>query len=243
MKLRKRIANLLGYDLIKSKYLATQESGLVEVLRQLRIGTVLDVGANVGQYGRLLRDIGYRGNICSFEPIPEYYEQLKAEAAGDARWFVYPYALGEREEELDINVSSKSVFSSFLPVNEYGTQNFQRSSEVVRQERVRISTLDAFFEREPRAIEGAVFLKMDTQGYDLNVIKGGQGVISGIAGLQSELSIRPIYDGMPRYLEALATYEGLGFQLVGIYPVSRDKQDRALIELDCLMLRPAGSDK
>jgi len=81
-----------------------------------------------------------------------------------------------------------------------------------------------------------VFLKIDTQGYDMEVVKGAAGCIHWIMGLQSEISVAPIYEDMPHYTEALAYYESLGLSLMDLFIVSRAKDGRVL-EYDCLMAR------
>jgi hypothetical protein len=82
-----------------------------------------------------------------------------------------------------------------------------------------------------------VFLKMDTQGFDLQVFAGAKRSLPKVLALQSEISIQPIYEGVPEYLEALEVYTKAGFVISGLYPVSRDKDTLALIELDCVMRR------
>jgi hypothetical protein len=77
---------------------------------------------------------------------------------------------------------------------------------------------------------------MDTQGYDLEVLEGATGCLSSVLGLQSEIALKPIYEGMPDYLTALAKYNSLGFGITSTVPVSRDK-DMTVIEFDCLMVR------
>jgi hypothetical protein len=69
----------------------------VDVMKCHDINVVLDVGANDGDYGREIRDRGYRGLIVSFEPNPKAYDRLKASIAGDSNWLAYPYALGAED--------------------------------------------------------------------------------------------------------------------------------------------------
>ena len=80
-----------------------------------------------------------------------------------------------------------------------------------------------------------ILLKMDTQGFDLNVFKGASTFIQNIICIQSEISLTPIYSGMPHYLDSLKTYEDAGFVITGLYPISR-KEDMTVIEMDCMML-------
>lgn len=84
----------------------------------------------------------------------------------------------------------------------------------------------------PRAL-----LKLDTQGHDLMVLAGGKDIMSDVQAIQVEISLKPIYDGAPHYLDALVEFETAGFEITGMYPVSRDKKSLAIIEYDCVMTR------
>ena len=80
------------------------------------------------------------------------------------------------------------------------------------------------------------FLKMDTQGFDLQVFEGGGDAIQSFIGLQSELSVAPFYEGIPGWKNSLAHYEKAGFVLSALVPTNDDWSPR-LREVDCLMYR------
>ena len=79
------------------------------------------------------------------------------------------------------------------------------------------------------------YLKIDTQGFDLNVVKGGLNVISNYVALQTEASVLPLYEGMPDYRETISFLNEMKFELSGVYPVTTDEKLR-LIEFDCVMV-------
>jgi hypothetical protein len=81
-----------------------------------------------------------------------------------------------------------------------------------------------------------IFLKMDTQGYDLEVFSGATGALDRVLGLQSELSVRPLYEGMPHYIQSLETYQSAGFDLYNLSVVNRIETG-GLLELNCFMRR------
>ena len=83
-----------------------------------------------------------------------------------------------------------------------------------------------------------MYLKVDAQGWDLEVVEGARGCLDRIAALQVEVAVKQLYDDNPTYVEALPYLERLGFELVGAYPVERDNLMR-VIELDCVMVRTA----
>jgi hypothetical protein len=82
-----------------------------------------------------------------------------------------------------------------------------------------------------------IFLKIDTQGYDLEVVKGAAGCIDRISGLQSEIAVTPVYENMPNYLKSLSYYESLGFDLMNLFTVTRTTGYESILEYDCLMAR------
>lgn len=245
MKLHKAAARLAGWELQHiRKDQPTLETHLGQLLPKLGIDCLLDVGANQGQYGSLLRRCGYQGRIASFEPVKASFEILRAKAAKDPQWSVYNYALGAKAGTRMIHVSRSTVMASFLDATEYSRKQFPQGMPVTRDEKATVRTLDEVF---GLVIEGMtsprVFLKMDTQGYDLQVFAGAKRSLPEVRGLQTEISIQAIYEGMPDYLESLATYTKAGFVMSGLYPVSRDKRTLALIELDCVMRRVPQPDK
>ena len=206
------------------------------VLRELDINCVLDVGANVGQYAQLLRREGYAGRIVSFEPVPALADELRRTAEGDPNWSVMQCALGEADEEAEINVRPGSM-SSLLPSSDFGKAWSGRLREAETQA-ISIRRLDGLFADVVEGIDDPrVYLKLDTQGYDLQAFAGAGECLKQIAGLQSEVSCVPIYDDMPRLPEQIATYEAEGFEITGMFPVTRHRATLRVIEFDVTMVR------
>ena len=82
-RLTKLIRNKLGIESRKNRVHRSLESHIEEVLRYCRIDTAIDVGANTGQFGALLRRIGFRGHIYSVEPVRAAFETLSERSAAD----------------------------------------------------------------------------------------------------------------------------------------------------------------
>lgn len=211
---------------------------LALLFRALDTDCVLDVGANRGQYARLLRRIGYRGRIVSFEPVPECFEELRRRSARDPRWTAVPAALGAEDGRRPLHVTAGTEFSSLLAPSEYARRTFWGSA-VTRMEEVPVRRLDGLWADHVRAGE-RVHLKLDTQGYDQQVLDGARPVLDRVASVQTEVAVQVVYEGAPRYAEALPRLEAIGFELTGLFPVLRDPQLR-IVELDCVLRRrPAG---
>ena len=208
---------------------------LAGLLAHYRVDCVLDVGANKGQYARVLRRAGYRGQIVSFEPVPDVFAALERAAANDDRWSVHQMALGRSDGTTAMHVVPGTM-SSVLAPSEYGTGRYQQLRQVTEVE-VPVRRLDGLLDSLPEVQDRRLFLKMDTQGYDLEAFAGLGDRVDQVVGLQSEMALLTIYDEMPRLPEALQTYEQAGFAVTGFYPVTREWRTWRVLEFDCVMVR------
>jgi FkbM family methyltransferase len=207
---------------------------LKRLLEALHVNCVLDVGANRGQFAEEVRGIGYRGRIASFEPLQQEFAQLTRRFRHDDQWRGFPFALGTAPSRTTINVvPGLTVLSSLLKPRRAAPGMHTQPVEVRRLDAVLQSATDGV--QRPR-----VLLKMDTQGYDLNVFEGSRGCLDHIVALQSELSVAPLYEGMPHYLDALRAYEQAGFSLYHLALVTRTLEG-GIQELNCLM-KKEGTD-
>jgi FkbM family methyltransferase len=225
----KSIVRALGYELRRID--AHFHKRPIDFIRSRNIDVVIDVGANIGQYAQHLRRAGYKGWIVSAEPVRAIYDVLAARAAADPRWKVLNFAFGEKNSVAQINVSEASVFSS-LHLQSPAAVAFNPEARVIRQETIRIARLDEVFSEFPR---GRTFLKIDTQGYEERVLKGGVGCICEFLGVQMEIPIVHLYEGTWRFHEAVAYMNARGFEISNIVPVNYDPADpMSLLEVDCV---------
>ena len=209
------------------------------LLSRLEVNCVVDVGASVGGFGNLLRSIGYGGWIFSFEPVPSAFTQLDEASSNDERWRAFDIALGSRDEVRSIKIAENSVFSSLLAASEYSRALFPQWNPVTNEHPVPVRTLDSVApECLERISDPRIFLKSDTQGWDLEVLRGSSTTLSKVVATQLEMSVRPLYEAMPGYHEAIGYLEERGYELTGLFPVVRDEWLR-IVELDCVMIRVA----
>ena len=210
---------------------------LKKIISIYEIDCVFDVGANVGQYHDFLRDlVEYEGLIISFEPDPENFAKLRERTESDNKWVIYDYALGKERKLLDFHVMKSSVFNSFLEPSNSETSQFERDNSVVRTIKVETRRLDNIFAQIKKAfLFTNVFLKLDTQGFDLEVFEGASGCLDQIRGVQTEISVMPIYKNMPTFEASMNTFRSNGFEVSGLYPVSESRFPHA-IEFDCIYL-------
>ncbi|TAJ86231.1 MAG: FkbM family methyltransferase [Reyranella sp.] len=234
-----KVSRSLGYDIVPLREMRERDFALHlrELLTRLDIDCVLDVGANVGQYRDFLRDrVFYEGTIVSFEPVARHVELLQARAREDANWHIEGYALGARDEQMAINVMVSDQFSSFLEPDHRQVQEFSELNVPCAKEAVTVRTLDVVLPmlRERLGFDRP-YLKLDTQGFDIEVLRGAGDSLQTVRALQTEASVLGIYKGMPGYLDTLRHLDGLGFDITGMYAVSRDAALR-LVEFDCVMV-------
>jgi FkbM family methyltransferase len=244
-----RGAAALGFRLIPEWRLGplAHARDLAHLFQLLHIDTVLDVGANEGGYRRFLREhAGYRGRIVSFEPVSTAYAALAQDASADPAWRGRQLALGDADGSREINICARSTMSSFLrrdgeTLRRDGYNHLLRITDVVRQETVQVRRLDSVIDTVVDGPASRIFLKCDTQGYDLQVMAGAKASFAAIPVVQVELSFKPIYEGAPAFDEALAHLREYGFDVAGIYPVRRDELLR-IVNFDCLLVNSRHPD-
>jgi FkbM family methyltransferase len=208
---------------------------IMTYFRQFRINCVLDVGANDGSSAVSLRQLGYRGKICSFEPQSKVFEVLERRAKSDPFWSAYPYGLGDKTSKQTLNISGMGASSSFLKLSE-AALNTTPNMRYVDSEQVETRRLDECFE-EIVGTGKTVFLKIDTQGFERQVLDGASGVLDRIDGLQLELSWVPQYAGEKPAEEMIAWIRSLGFTPYWFLHGHRDFSTMQLIQFDGLFFR------
>jgi FkbM family methyltransferase len=165
-------------------------------LSAFAVDCLFDVGANRGQYATTLRkDVGFTGTILSFEPNPDIFAELSKRAAPDGKWHVFNLALSDFDGTAGFNIMAADQFSSLKKPSSAQDDIFAGRNLVTRTVDIQCRRLDTLLP-QLMAAHGFVrpFLKMDTQGHDLSVCEGaGQG-LAQMAGVQTELGVRPIYE-------------------------------------------------
>jgi FkbM family methyltransferase len=205
------------------------------LLSEHDINVVLDVGANTGQYGMRSRIDGYQGKIISFEPLASAFAELCRKAKQDSLWLTSRSALGDYDGKTVINVSKKSVFSSILERSSLLAKNHP-DSDYLEKEQITIAKLDTIFQEYCQP-EDNIFLKIDTQGYEKNVLAGASNSLDKITGLQLEVSLKErLYQGELLMQDVIDFLAKKGFTLVSLEPLhGMLKSD--LLQADALFFR------
>ncbi|ORJ57961.1 FkbM family methyltransferase [Mycobacterium simiae] len=209
----------------------------VKQLEAHRVDTVIDIGANSGQYASDLRMAAYTGRIVSFEPLSEAFSLLLRNASKDPLWECRQCAVGDVDGMISINVAGNAgASSSILPMLKSHQDAFPPAN-YIGTEQVPIHRLDGL---TPKVVgpNSVVFLKIDVQGFEKQVIAGAQSTISDhVVGMQLELSFIPLYEGGMLIREALDLVYSLGFTLTGLLPGFADPRTGRMLQADGIFFR------
>ena len=198
--------------------------------------TVLDVGANEGQYGRSIRRAGFSGPMLSFEPQSGAFEKLERQASRDSLWTAHRCALGATDGEITLNIAGNSESSSVLPMLDLHSAN-SPTSAYVSTEQVRLRRLDDVV-RESGCV-GPFHLKLDVQGFELSVMDGALQTLESVGSLEVEMSFVPLYGGQATFDGLLARLGAARFEFYDVVPGFRAKNGR-LLQIDGLFIRNTG---
>jgi FkbM family methyltransferase len=238
--MKQKLHRFLNSILIKFGFeLLTYPSGLlkrrIELMKKFNINFVFDVGANTGQYANQLRSAGYKGTIHSFEPLTEAFSILQKHTEEDKNWRAEQIGLGNFDGESVINVAENSVSSSILNIKKEHVEAVPES-KYVAQEKITIRKLDSIFEKYEQ-LEKNFFLKIDTQGFEREVINGALLSLPKITGIQVEMSLVELYEGESMYEDLKRLVESYGFDLYSLEPGFSDPETRKLMQIDGIFFR------
>lgn len=209
-------------------------------LSAFAIDCVLDVGANRGQYAATLRShVGYRGTILSFEPNPQAFAVLQKQATRDRHWHVFNMALSDFDGTAPFNIMAADQFSSLERPAQTQDDIFASRNLVTQTVDMTCRRLDTLLP-ELKAAHGFAcpFLKMDTQGHDLSVCEGAGDAIAQMTGVQTELAVRPIYEGGTPYRTMIDWLEERGFLPSAVFANNKGHFP-LLVEMDGIFLNRA----
>lgn len=198
------------------------------------LATVVDIGANRGQFALAARAIT-GAKIISFEPLPEVANIFRTIFADDSSVILHVAAIGDKSEKTTIHLSARDDSSSLLEIGEAQASHFPGTHEVGTLD-VEVGTLDQFLKQED--ILRPAMLKMDVQGYELQALAGCRGLIRNFDFIYCECSFVELYKDQRLAGEVVRYLGELGFCLSGIYNPSYDL-DGNCIQAD-LLFTPLG---
>ncbi|OBI56039.1 FkbM family methyltransferase [Mycobacterium sp. E787] len=237
MQRARKIARRAGIDLTWYQPQLDWERNLLCQLESHQVTTVIDVGANSGQYASDLRAAGYTARIVSFEPLSEPFSLLERRASTDPLWECRRSALGDTDGTISINVAGNAgESSSVLPMLQ-AHQDAYPPANYVGVEEVPVRRLDSVASEFLRPND-KIFLKIDVQGFEKQVLAGCSATLRDhCVGVQLELSFVPLYEGGMLIREALDTAYSLGFTPTGLRPCFTDMRNGRTLQADGVFFR------
>lgn len=229
------LRNFLGFDIVRYSASVHPLARRALLLKNYGVDMVLDVGASAGYFGQQLRSIGYRGRILSFEPLSSAYATLLQTIGTDLTWTAHNFALGSMAATATINIAKNSYSSS---LNQMLPAHLKAApwSEFIGTEQVEVKTLDSIF-AEVAALRHNILLKIDTQGSELEVLKGATSTLPKIGTIQLEMSLVPLYENDVLFPDMHKYLCEMGYELVGMEPGFTDRTTGRLLQLDGIFHR------
>ena len=225
-----------GFELSRFSVEQSENARFISMLSTHNVNLIFDIGANAGQFGVLLRKIGFDGKIISFEPLSDAREILLNISKNDPLWQIaLQTAIGEENGEIEIQIAGNSHSSSVLDMLDTHVRAAP-DSKYIGKEKVALRTLDSI---APDYMDSnsIAFIKIDTQGYETQVMNGAKKLMSQIVGLQVEISLVPLYKGQCLFDEMLKKLKNDGFELWSISTVFSDPNTAQLLQVDATFFR------
>lgn len=202
-----------------------------EQLRRYRPSTILDIGANDGHSVRVFRELMPDVTIHSFEPLADCFQQVKAELTKQPPGEAHHFALGDVDETTIIHRSDYSPSSSLLPMDKLHRDEFPKSANS-REEQIQVRRLDGI--AAELRLSTPIIAKIDVQGFEDRVIRGGRQTFASVAAIVVELSSYPLYEGQPSFAAVHDQLAELGFVFRGTVDQMLSPNDGRILQFDGL---------
>jgi len=208
IKIIRKPLNLIGLDIKKFR----PEVDYLKFLEKCEIKTVLDIGAHTGQFAKEIRGKLPQAMIYSFEPLKDCYQDLVRNMSQDQNFEAYNFALGEAEIKQEINRSVYSPSSSLLTMGNLHEEMYPHTKGGIK-ENIEVKRLDDVF--NDIVLEKEILVKIDVQGYEDKVIKGGFNLISRAKVAFLEVSFFELYKRQALFGEIYEMMKKMGFRYQG----------------------------
>ncbi len=223
----KNIFSKFGIDIRKKR----KWMDLSHLLLIYEIKTVIDIGANTGQFALDICKIDKNITIYSFEPIPSVYDVLVKNLAHISNFKAFNLGLGEEKGVLDINLNDASPSSSFLDMSDIHLDNFSHAQKT-QKTHVKVERLDDVI--DCNTLNNNILTKIDVQGYEDQVLNGGKNVITKSKIIIIEVSFKELYKGQKLFGDIFNKMIALNFEFVGLIGEAYDSKNEDLLFGDAI---------
>lgn len=203
-------------------------------LKRHNVQTIFDVGANTGQFARMIHKVLPEASIYSFEPLKDCYEGLLRNMRGIPDFRAFNLALGDEDGESEIHRNEFSPSSSILAMGDLHKQAFPYTQREKR-EPIQIRRLDGIAQELPCPTN--ILVKLDVQGYEDKVIQGSMELISKTRILIVEVSFRSLYQRQPLFDSIYTLLKLAGFSYAGNLDQVTDPRDGSILQADAIFIK------
>lgn len=230
----KKTVHKAGFDL--HRVTTNSDFRLSKALAHFEIDMVFDIGANTGQFATALNSFGYQGHIVCFEPLSDAYRDLVKHTSHKPALTIHQRtAIGDFDGEIEINIAGNSASSSILPMLDIHAEADKKSA-YIDVEKVPIACLDSIAPDYLSPLS-RLFIKIDTQGFEWQVLNGAKETLKKAQGVLCELSFIPLYEGQHLWLEIIQRLELEGFTLWSMQSGFTDHQNGRTLQMDAVFFR------
>lgn len=196
--------------------------------------TVLDIGANIGQFALAARAAFPDARLYSFEPLPDCFEQLQRNLVGTPSFQAFNCGLGSQEGELEFERSEFSASSSFLRMASIHRREFPAT---VRATKVKVAVRRLDDMAAALHLAEPMLAKIDVQGYEREVLRGGERLLRRAQTIILESSLETLYESQPLFNEVHQALVGLGFRYAGNFDQVSSPIDGRILQVDGIYQR------
>jgi FkbM family methyltransferase len=201
------------------------------LLTRFQPRTILDIGANEGQFARLIREIFPDVMLYSFEPIQDCFLKLDEFHKESGHGKAFPYALGESTGVNTIHRSAFTPSSSLLKMGKLHAEELPNTAKTWREE-IQIRRLDDIVSE--MNIETPLVIKVDVQGFENQVIEGGRKIFAQAGAVVMELSSYELYENQSTFESVEPVMRGMGFVFRGVVDQMLSPRDGRILQYDAL---------
>ena len=232
-KIKYVINNVLGYLGYEIRKCQVQEKNRYLWLKKHQIRTIFDIGANTGEWAATIHEHFPEAAIYAFEPLSDCYAKLSEKEKKIPQLTTFNFALGDNPGKFPIYRSSQASSSSLLPMSDLHKKAFPHTQNLSREE-IEVRTLDQV--TKDLNIKENIFVKIDVQGFELNVLQGGKALLNRAKVLLIETSFHTLYDNQPLFDEVYSFLKGMGFTYRGDFESIKSPIDGAILQANAIFV-------
>jgi FkbM family methyltransferase len=230
------IVRKFGYEINNFENQEKRKADKWTWLQSLDIETVIDIGANIGQFAEFIIDIFPNARLFAFEPLESEYSKLIFNLGSNPRFEAFNIGLGDMNGSTDFFISSASPSSSLLQMENTQKKLYPETAEQTKCI-IKISRLDDFIEKSNLQIKPNLLIKMDVQGAENKVIKGGKGAFRNAKIVLSEVNYFSFYKGQPLFKDIIDILSDLDFVYCGVSEQVNNKKDNLPLFADAFFVK------